>query len=237
MVDTLIGIDTEFLLWVNSFHSLFWDVFMKMATGRIIWLGLYLSMIYALWRSYGYKSMLIITFLCIIAVACSDQLTASIMRPYFERLRPANLDSPISSIVHIVDGYRGGRYGFPSSHAANTFTVVTFLIPVFKKWQFSTLILIWAFLNCYSRLYLGVHYPGDILVGMIVGVCMGTFFYCLLLLFKSYIFPTLKFGNRAHINSMIIFDKKVIYQPVDMVILVFLITITAIFFCSISLLW
>lgn len=99
----------------------------------------------------------------------ADQVGATVIRPVVCRLRPANLENPISEFVQIVNGYRGGRYGFPSCHAANTFGLAFFLFYLFRNRALNWFIMLWAVVTCYSRSYLGVHYPGDLLVGAFVG--------------------------------------------------------------------
>lgn len=86
---------------------------------------------------------------------------------------PSNPANPLSEMVHIVGGYRGGSYGFPSCHAANSFALASFLTLLFANRKLSLFIFAWAVLNSYSRVYLGVHYPGDLLVGAIIGTAAG----------------------------------------------------------------
>lgn len=86
---------------------------------------------------------------------------------------PSNPENPLSEMVHIVGGYRGGSYGFPSCHAANSFALASFLTLLFANRKLSLFIFAWAVLNSYSRVYLGVHYPGDLLVGAIIGTAVG----------------------------------------------------------------
>lgn len=123
MDELIIQADEQILLWVNSHHSAYWDYFMYAISGRLIWVPLYAAMLYAIFLSYGWRTMLLMGLITALAVTAADQICATVLRPVFQRMRPANLDNPISALVHIVDGYRGGRFGFPSCHAANTFAV------------------------------------------------------------------------------------------------------------------
>lgn len=236
MLETLIGYDTDVFLWINSIHIPFWDVFMKMATGKLIWTGLYLSILFALWRSYGWKTLIIVFLMSCLSITISDQLTASVLRPVFERLRPSHPENPISDLVHIVDNYRGGRYGFPSSHAANTFAAATLLSLVFKRSRFTVAIFIWAIINCYSRLYLGVHYPGDILFGIILGVLSGLICYLMARFILLKWVGKRAMGKTDHILEVNFQGKRFKFRSVDIVIIIEIMTISAILFCSYALL-
>ena len=105
-----------------------------------------------------------------------DQFASTVCKPLFHRPRPTH-DEEIGSLVTLVNNYRGGRYGFISSHAANSFGAALFLIGVFRNRLFTASILLWAVAVSYSRIYLGVHYPGDILAGAIAGVLGGIAIY------------------------------------------------------------
>lgn len=107
---------------------------------------------------------------CSVGVRCVGDYDS---RPSVCRLRPSNPENPLSEMVHIVGGYRGGSYGFPSCHAANSFALASFLTLLFANRKLSLFIFAWAVLNSYSRVYLGVHYPGDLLVGAIIGTAAG----------------------------------------------------------------
>jgi undecaprenyl-diphosphatase len=96
------------------------------------------------------------------------------------RLRPSNLQNPISDVVHVVNGYRGGNYSFPSAHAANSWGLAIFITMLFRNRWLSISMILWALLTCYSRMYLGVHYFGDLLIGMLIG-CLGACIVYLLL--------------------------------------------------------
>lgn len=181
MIDTLTALDTEFFIAMHSVaHCAFADRFMMAFTGRFIWIPMYVAMAWFLLRAYGVKKALVCLVAVGVAVTLSDQICATLIRPMVERLRPANIDNPISVYVQVVNGYRGGSYGFPSCHAANTFALATFMTLLTRNTKISVFVYVWALINCYTRLYLGVHYPGDLLVGATVGSLIAVVVYLLL---------------------------------------------------------
>lgn len=223
MIDYLITIDTDIFLWLNSHHNSYWDVVMKLATGKLIWVPMYVALLIAFCRAYGWKSAFLAVMLTVLAVTAADQITASVIRPFAERLRPSNINNPISEMVHIVNGYRSGGYSFPSCHAANTFAVFTFTSLVFNRWKYTIFILAWALINCYSRVYLGVHYPGDLLVGSIIGMMCGAMMYILgSVIVRSFRLESL--GNKDTLGRSFLFGKMIAYRPSDIVIIVGILT-------------
>lgn len=164
-----IDADTNLFLFINRMHNTFFDYFMNTYSGKLVWIPMYAAILYVMLRNFSWK----VTLLCAIGVALTitfaDQVCATWIRPYVERMRPSNLNNPLSEMVHIVNGYRGGRYGFPSCHAANTFGLAFYLFFVFRRRWLTIYMMAWALLTCYSRVYLGVHYPGDLLTGAVVG--------------------------------------------------------------------
>lgn len=178
-MDTLLQLDTDVFLFFNSMHAPFWDVFMRLFSGKWIWVPMYAVILAALWRSYRWRVALTMTVAAALVIVIADQTCATLIRPYFERLRPSQPDNPLSVLTHIVDGYRGGRYGFPSCHAANSFGLAVFTALLFNHRRWTLFIVAWALLNSYTRLYLGVHYPGDLAVGALVGATAASVVYLL----------------------------------------------------------
>lgn len=173
MTDYLLDIDNSLHLFLNSAHCPFFDSFMSLYSGRFIWIPMYVALLIIMLRRYPLAKVLILLIGIALSITLADQICASVLRPVFQRLRPSNLDNPISEFVHIVNGYRGGAYGFPSCHAANSFALAVFAAMLIHRRSFTAFILIWAAINCYSRIYLGVHYPGDLLVGGVIGAIIG----------------------------------------------------------------
>lgn len=172
----LIELDQSLLLKLNGSDSLFWDGFMWVGTSTYIWIPLSLVILYVIIKNNSWQNFLLLVIMLAIVVALADQISSSVFKPLFQRWRPAQ-DPDIMYIVDIVNGYRGGRYGFISSHAANSFAIITFLSMLMRRTSLTCVFIIWALVNCFTRIYLGVHYPGDILGGMILGILIGLIFY------------------------------------------------------------
>ena len=177
----VIDADTWLFLSVNSMHNSFWDVFMTLYSAKLVWCFFYVSILYLIARNYSLKVTMAWLLAVVLVIAICDQVTASLIRPMVARLRPSNLENPISSTVHIVNGYRGGSYSFPSAHAANSWGLALFVILLFRKRWLSLTIILWAIVTCYSRMYLGVHYFGDLFIGMIIGCLGATLVYYMLM--------------------------------------------------------
>ncbi|GJM30827.1 MAG: lipid A 4'-phosphatase [Cyclobacteriaceae bacterium] len=168
-------LDKELLLSIQRQSSPFLDFLMAAITDKYNWIPLYLVLLIGLFRQFGWQAVYFVLAV-VVLITLSDQLTSSLMKPYFGRFRPCH-DPEIGHLVRIVTRC-GGSYGFVSSHAANSVAVSTFFILIFRKSHpFVWLVIIWPLVVCYSRMYLGVHYPLDILGGTAVGVGLGYLVY------------------------------------------------------------
>lgn len=183
----LSDIDARLLLIVNGAHSPFFDSVMWCISGRWIWVPFYAVLAYLLFRRMSWKRASICLVTIGLIILAADQTCATFIRPEIGRLRPANLNNPLSSFVHVVNGYRGGRYGFPSCHAANTFALAVFMSLVIRHKWFTVMMFSWAFVVSYSRMYLGVHYFGDLFCGATIGSLFAVLFYYL----QNYLFKRL----------------------------------------------
>ena len=171
MLDYLIDIDTEALLAINGFHDVFQDALWWMVSAKWSSLLILVALLWVLLHQNRRHALLVLAML-VLAFVLADQVSSGIIKQLVERLRPSH-DPSLGDAVHIVNGYRGGMYGFVSSHAANSFAIITFMALLFRNRALTIGLTVWALMQCYSRMYLGVHYPGDILGGMVVGLLTG----------------------------------------------------------------
>lgn len=188
MLEFLDNIDKQWLLALNNDYAAFWDGLMFGFSEKLTWAPLYLSLIFVIFKKWKHQGWWIILGL-VLCIVIADQVASGILKDTVKRLRPSR-DPELEGMVELVKNYRGGLYGFVSSHAANSFGLALLTSLLFRNRVFTAFIFLWAIINAYSRIYLGVHYPGDILGGILVGLFAGWVVYWLLKKFKPEIFST-----------------------------------------------
>jgi undecaprenyl-diphosphatase len=176
LIETLKHWDTQLFLCLNGKHNEFWDFVMYWASEKLIWMPVYIFFLYLVIRNFKKNSYWVI--LSVIAmIVVSDQLSVNAFKNVFMRLRPCH-EPELQGLVHLVKNKCGGDFGFVSSHAVNHFAMAVFFSVIFFKKirYFTPLIMLWAAFISYSRIYLGVHYPGDVICGGLVGAALGFLF-------------------------------------------------------------
>jgi undecaprenyl-diphosphatase len=166
-------IDTQLFVFLNSKHNSFFDVVMYWFSHKLFWIPLYLFFFYLAFKKTG-KQVWLVALATGLLIFLSDKISVHAFKNVFQRLRPCH-ELLIQANVHLQNGYCGSMYGFVSSHAANTFALAAFLSLLFQNRYkyFTPLVFLWAFFVSYSRIYNGVHYPGDILAGGLLGTGIG----------------------------------------------------------------
>ena len=179
ILEVLQDIDRELLLAVNGSDSLYLDRVVRTLTNGLAWIPLYLSMFYLVVKNNdNFRRLLFLLGGVAVCYLLAGAVDDGIVKPLVARWRPTH-DPQIGALVDVVDGYRGGKYGFFSAHACNTMSIATYFCWIARSRRLSITLVIWSLVNCWTRLYLGVHFPGDILVGLIWGVTVGTGVYFL----------------------------------------------------------
>ena len=184
MLEELLHIDTELLLAINGCHAPWADTLMWIISAKATWIPLYLLLIGLLVWRYRKPAMTSVKWLqrvpaCVVmivaiaaAVGLADFVASGILKEWVARPRPTRVPE-LEGVLHLVNGYKSGRYGFVSSHAANTMACALLFSLIWRNKVATIGLMIWVAANCYSRMYLGVHYPLDIIGGLIVGSLMA----------------------------------------------------------------
>ena len=191
MLEQLIHIDTEILLAINGWHAPWADTLMWIISAKATWIPLYVLLIGLLiWRyrkpaptaaKWLQKVPVCVVLIVVIAAAIglADFISSGILKELVARPRPTRVPE-LEGVLHLVNGYRSGRFGFVSSHAANTMACALLFSLIWRNKRATIGLMLWVAMNCYSRMYLGVHYPTDILGGLIVGslVAVTAYWFC-----------------------------------------------------------
>lgn len=176
MIESILQIDTNLFLLINQANNNILDSIMYYASSKFLWTPLYALLIALIAMKYKWKAIIAIIFV-IIAVAIADLTSVHLFKNVFQRLRPC-YEPALTPIINNIVGC-GGKYGFVSSHAANSFAIVIMVIKLIgekHKWL-NWLMPLWGILILYSRIYLGKHYPGDVIAGALLGVIIGWLVY------------------------------------------------------------
>lgn len=175
-MEFLQSLDRDLFLLINGWHSSFFDPIMYWLSHKLIWVPMYLMIAYMMIKQYKMRGVLMLVLVGMVITMC-DQTASGILKDAVQRLRPSHEPS-LAGLVHLSKAGPGGKYGFVSSHAANVFGLATYLyfvlgpqFKVLKYWLFT-----WAVLVSYSRIYNGVHYPGDVIVASFIGAAYGWLF-------------------------------------------------------------
>ncbi|MBE0655399.1 MAG: phosphatase PAP2 family protein [Bacteroidales bacterium] len=172
MLDTIQILDEWIILALNGSNSSFWDPVMWWISGKYSWWPFYLAlMVFIFWKK-RWKEGGMILMLTVLLLVASDQTSVHLFKEVFQRPRPSHNPS-IENLLHYVNNYKGGAYGFISSHAVNAFAVAGFLSLVFRLKWLTFVLMFWAALVSYSRIYLGVHYLTDIVAGALWGLILA----------------------------------------------------------------
>ena len=180
-IQTFLANDRLVLSWFNGSNSVFLDGWMSALTSGFTWVALYASLFYLVVKNNETMGQIMLVVGCALAcVGLADIMADVILKPLVERWRPSN-DPIFKYDVSVVDGYRGTSYGFFSAHAANKFSLALFFCMLVRSRVLSVALVLWSFVNCYTRMYLGLHYPSDIVCGLLWGsVCaIGVYYFYL----------------------------------------------------------
>ena len=183
MIEYLDHIDRQLMLMLNYDGGVVLDQFWYWFSAKWTWVPMYVVILACMVRhdyqtchtertsgKYTWLTLYLLQIICVaLVITAADQIASHLIKPMVCRLRPAQ-DPLLMEFIHIVNGDRGYKYGFVSSHASNTWALTVYLAYIFRNRYVNLYMAVWATLTCYSRIYLGVHYPGDILGGTIVGI-------------------------------------------------------------------
>ncbi len=172
MLERLLSYEREVFLALNGNHTPFWDNFFWIYTGKVVWLPLAVFIIVVLVYKKDWRENLLILLAIALVVTLCDQFASGFCKDYFQRFRPTH-HPDFQNVVKTVFDYKGGLYGFISSHAANAFGFAMFMALLFRDKLFGVTVFLWALLTAYSRIYLGVHFISDIIPGALSGLFFG----------------------------------------------------------------
>ena len=174
-MQTLVELDQNILSFFNGSSSLFVDNLALILTSGLTWIPLYLSLLYVVIKNNETMKQIMLIIGCVcLCILLSDGIADFIVKPLVARPRPSN-DPLLKYTIDVVNGLRGTQYSFFSAHASNTFCIAVFFSLLIRKRNFVIAMVAWSLINCWTRMYLGLHYPSDIFVGLLWGGGVGVF--------------------------------------------------------------
>ena len=185
MIESIVDKDIELLIFLNNLGTTQWDGFWLFISNKFSAIPLYLLLLYLTFKRFGLKKTFVIVLFVVLLITISDQ-TSNLFKYGFKRLRPCH-DEAIQGLIRLVKERCGGLYSYFSAHASNSMAIAIFFSLLLKGGnKFLTYFLIfWALLTAYSRIYIGVHFPLDVLTGALIGVIYATLIYKLFILFSN----------------------------------------------------
>ena len=180
----MIDIDKQVMLALNGSDSLYMDGVMKIFTTTSVWIPVAAVLLFVVLKNNTPRGSLLTVLAVALTILACDQISSGLIKPIVARLRPSH-DPSFMHLIDTFNGYRSGSYSFTSSHACNSFGIFTIIALIIRNRALSLSLLLWACINSFSRIYLGVHYPGDILCGAIVGIVIGSIIFLIYHIIKK----------------------------------------------------
>lgn len=200
-LDTLIHLDQQLLLWFNGSDSLFLDHFVLMLTSGYTWIPLYIALFYMVVKNNETMLQIALVVGCaLLCVLLASGVDNGIVKPMVARPRPS-VDPVFRSLVNLAQGYTASGFSFFSAHAANTLSLAVFFSLLVRGRMFAMVMLTWSLLNCWTRLYLGVHYPSDIICGLAWGLVAGGVSYVLFHKFYFRVSPKINYISSQYTST------------------------------------
>lgn len=230
-LESIIAVDQQVLMWFNGSNSLFLDSIVPLLTSSSTWIPLYISLLYLVVKNNESMAQIgLVVGSALLCVLLAGGVDDAVIKPLVGRLRPCN-DPVISGQLNLINGTLEQSFSFFSAHAANTMSLAVFLCFLVRDRLFNAFIVCWSLVNCWTRLYLGVHYPTDVIVGIVYGGIVGFGVY--ILFYKIYY----KFNPNLNYISSQYTTTGYAKDDIDVVIAVMVITVAALIIGALINVW